>query len=54
MDPMLKINCFHNIMKIQKPQKSDNLDLLKEYFQIVYKYFCEEKSYPLIIKENFK
>ena len=42
-----------NIMIIQKPQKSDNLYLLKEYFKIVYKKYLEEHSYPLIIKENF-
>ena len=40
-------------MLIHTPKKTDNMDLLNEYFRHVYDLFKEEKSYPLIIKENF-
>ena len=42
-----------NIMLIQDPKKTDNIDLLKEYFKLTYDFFIEEQIYPLIIKDDF-
>ena len=42
-----------NIMIIQTPQKTDDIELLRNYFKKTYDYFIEEKIYPLIIKEDF-
>ena len=42
-----------NIMLIQNPKKTDNIDLLNEYFKSTYDFFIEEQIYPLIIKEDF-
>ena len=42
-----------NIMIIQTPQKTDDIDLLSVYFKIIFDYFIEEQIYPLVIKEDF-
>ena len=40
-------------MIIQTPQKTDDIDLLRDYFKIIFDYFIEEQIYPLVIKEDF-
>ena len=41
------------ITKFQEPKITDDLDLLKIYFEIVYNIFLEETVYPLNITEDF-
>ena len=56
----LKFMCFKqfekmgiNLVLIQEPKKSDDINLLKQYFEKVNEYFMEEKIYPFILKEDF-
>ena len=42
-----------NIMKINKPQKYDNIELLSNYFNIFYEHFLKEFSMPVAIKQDF-
>ena len=42
-----------NILTIQKPKKSDNMNLLKEYFTRSLDLFRDENIYPFKIQENF-
>ena len=44
---------FIGIMNIQEPKKTDNMDLLNEYFNKCYEYFLDDGEYPLNIRENF-
>jgi len=42
-----------NILTIQKPKKSDNMNLLKEYFTRSMDFLSVEHMYPFKIQENF-
>ena len=42
-----------NITKIQEPKITDDLDLLKIYYEIIYHFYTNENIYPLSIKEIY-
>ena len=42
-----------NITKIQEPKITDDLNLLKIYYEIIYHFYTNENIYPLSIKEDF-